>query len=388
MKNKMKRKLKPYTASIISVFIAVLSITLVSIVSMVGTSEINNELDGLGLNGMLISAQNEYDENITNEVVYTAVKSYDEVVEHTPIIYDYAQLEFSNSIKSEAMCWGVSNEGYDIANLELLHGEFLQTYQIANSDFVCVIDESLAIQSFGRSNIVGKEILLSVGSSVHKFKIIGVVKKGSSILNNMADGFIPNFVYIPYTIMQNISFKSNYDQIIVNLSQRQTTESEVIEYIFNNIKHEEPVTIKISNLASQRDTINNIIDIAFWALFFVSSVALIVCSIAVATSVTTAVSMQKKDIGVKLSLGASRTTIMLEFLFASLTACVVGILIGIMIGIIILVYINIATNNSYVFDYTLLISGIFVTIFLTGIFSIYPSYKASILTPVNALNRE
>ncbi len=389
MLQKIKRTIKPYKMAIISVFIAMLSITLVSIVSMIGETEINNELNGLGLNGLLVNATDSENINITNEKIYNLLSEYPDVDKLSPIIVDYVNIEFSNSKTFEAMTWGISSQGRDIVNLEMVYGEFFTDYQTNTNNLVCVIDEELAITAYGRGNIVGKEILVNIGKGIYEFEIIGICKKTSNLLNSLSVGeVIPNFIYIPYSVMQNYGNKENYDQIIINASYNENIDKEITSYLFANTNHTEELTISVSNLSKQRDTINNIVDIAFLALFLVSCVAVIVCSISVATSVTTAVNIQKRDIGIKISLGASRINIMLEFLFSAILSCMIGIYLSVILGGICLGLVNIFLENNYIFDYSLLISGIFVTIFFTGIFSLYPSYKAAMLTPIEALNRE
>jgi ABC-type antimicrobial peptide transport system permease subunit len=146
--------------------------------------------------------------------------------------------------------------------------------------------------------------------------------------------------------------------------------------------------VDISNLSQQRESITKIVDLAFTALFAVSCVAIIVCSLSVATSVNTAIIQSKHDIGIKLSLGAKKSEIMTEFLLYSLTACLIGILTGTATGYLILKVINFIFDKIYTFDFSLLISGISATILLTIIFSLYPSWQAASLLPVKALSRE
>ena len=146
--------------------------------------------------------------------------------------------------------------------------------------------------------------------------------------------------------------------------------------------------LSISNLSQQRESITNIVDLAFAALFAVSCVAIIVCSISVATSVNTAVIQSRHDIGIKLSLGAKKSEIMFEFLLYSLIASIIGIISGTTVGYLTLKTINIIFDKIYRFDYTLLLSGISATILLTIIFSLYPSWQAASLLPVKALSRE
>ena len=385
---RIKRSLKPYNMAILSVFIAIFSINAVSLISMAGKKEIAKELDGVGLNGMSVSAYNSYNENITDINLYDLLEKYEEIDTLTPVLYDYAQLDFTSGVQLNSMCWGISPTAEKIVNLERIHGRMLNESDINNKSFVCLIDESMAINAYGRSNIVGKNLYLTISSGIYSFEIVGIVNKTSSVLNGLSGEIIPNFIYIPFTTMENIYYKENLDQILININNNNIDENNLYEYIKNTGIFTDNITLKITNLSRQRETINNIVEIAFLALFAVSCVAVIVCSISVATSVNTAVINAKHDIGIKISLGAGRADIMYEFLFYSLIACLIGILAGTAGGTLLLVAVNIIFKAGYSYDWGLLIRGISVTIFLTIIFSIYPSWQAASLLPVKALNRE
>lgn len=384
----LKKALKPYSMAIVSVFISVLSINIVSIISMAGKAEIARELDGVGMNGMTICAYNSYNENITDINLYNILYNCNDISRLTPVLYDLSYVQFNTGTEKECMCWGISPMAEDIVNLIIIHGRMLNQTDMDTNNFVCLVDENVALAAYGRSNITGKDIFLSVGSGIYKFEVIGVVNKTSNVLNGMSGEIIPDFIYIPFTVMENLSHRKGLDQIIINVSDENINEQSIEKYIRTNAMLNSGTRIEINNLSRQRDTINNIVDIAFMALFAVSCVAVIVCSISVATSVNTAVSQAKHDIGIKISLGASKTDIMLEFLFYSLIACVTGILSGTFAGTLALAAVNLINKSAYTFDYRLLSRGLSATIFLAVIFSIYPSYQAASLTPVKALNRE
>lgn len=384
----LKKALKPYSMAIVSVFISVLSINIVSIISMAGKAEIARELDGVGMNGMTVCAYNSYNENITDINLYNILYNCNDISRLTPVLYDLSYVQFNTGTEKECMCWGISPMAEDIVNLVRIHGRMLNQTDMDTNNFVCLVDENVALAAYGRSNITGKDIFLSVGSGIYKFEVIGVVNKTSNVLNGMSGEIIPDFIYIPFTVMENLSHRKGLDQIIINVSDENINEQSIEKYIRTNATLNSGTRLEINNLSRQRDTINNIVDIAFMALFAVSCVAVIVCSISVATSVNTAVSQAKHDIGIKISLGASKTDIMLEFLFYSLVACVTGILSGTFAGTLALAAVNIINKSAYTFDYRLLSRGLSATIFLAVIFSIYPSYQAASLTPVKALNRE
>ncbi len=385
---KLKKILKPYNMAVLSVFISVLSVSAVSLISMAGKSEISQELDGVGLNGMSVTAYNSYGDNITDLNLYNMLQNCADIDTLTPVLYDYAEIEFSNGYKTESMCWGISPTAEKIVNLDRLHGRMLINRDIENGEMVCLIDESLAQSAYGRSDITGKNIYVSAPGGVYLMEIIGVVNKTSSVLNGLSGEIIPNFIYIPFTTMERIYRKSNLDQILINVSDEDTDENIIKNYISRSSAAENNISVEITNLSRQRDAINNIVDIAFLALFAVSCVAVVVCSISVAASVNTAVSNAKYDIGIKISLGARKSDIMAEFLLYSVIACIIGISGGVAGGLLLLMIVNTVTATAYTFDFMLLARGISATILLTIIFSLYPSRQAAGMVPVKALNRE
>ncbi len=385
---KLKKAMSPYRMAIVSVFISVYSVTIISLVSMAGKAEIARELDGVGMNGMTVSAFNLQNENITDINLYNILYENSDISRLTPVLYDMTTVSFNTGNECDVICWGISPMAKEVVNLQQLHGRMFSQSDIDNAAFVCLVDENVALSSYGRSNITGKEIYLSTGRGIYKFQVIGTVNKTSNILNGMSGQVIPDFIYIPFTTMENIGFKKEMDQILINVVNDSVSEEDIESYIRKNEPINQNIRLEISNLSQQRESITQIADLAFAALFAVSCVAVIVCSISVATSVNTAVIQSKHDIGIKISLGADKGEIMTEFLLYSLGACFVGITSGTLSGIFTTAAVNLLLDKMYTFDYTLLISGISATILLTIIFSIYPSYQAASLLPVKALSRE
>ena len=373
--------------AMISVFISIFSLSVVSMISSVGKEKINAELDGVGMNGMTVTAYSNYKENITDIALYNSLRKCDYVNRITPVRYDTMEISLSNGNELQCLCWGISPMAKDVVNLQQMYGRGISDGDINNSSLVCLIDESIALQNYGRSNITGKDLYITTDSGVHKLEIIGVVNKTSSLLNGMSGDIIPNFIYLPFTTMENISFEKGFDQLIINIKEGTTVEN-IIGYIKSNAVLPMYSTIEISDLSRQRDNINNITEIAFLMLFAISCVALIVCSISVATSVSSAVSQAKHDIGIKISIGASKLNIMSEFLILSVSACLIGIFFGISIGYISLGIVNFILKETFSFDTGLLVIGVSATIFLTATFSLYPSYKAASMIPIKALSRE
>ena len=271
--------------------------------------------------------------------------------------------------------------------MQVLGGRFISNNDIENNALVCLIDESIAKQYYKRTSVYGKKIILSVGDKSSVFTIVGTVKKNSNILNSVTGQILPEFIYIPYTTMQNFSLKSAFDQIIYTSTNDMFTTD-----IFKSDLHElssryNNLQVNANDLSQQKDQINNIVNAAFIALYIVSCISLVVCSVSVASSVNTAVISKQKDIGIKLSMGASRFDITSEFMMLSISACLTGILISLLTMMIFIIILQFLDIQMY-FSSSLIVISISATIMLTALFSFIPSYKASKMLPIKALNRE
>ncbi|MEG0021049.1 MAG: ABC transporter permease, partial [Oscillospiraceae bacterium] len=253
--------------AIVTVIISVLATVIVAEVSSVGKSIINLEMNGIGMNGLSVVLYGKNAENLTDIALYKKLKSMENIEKITPVLYDYANVKFSNDTAIDTMAWGIAKDAQEIVSLTITSGRMINDADISSNAFVCLVDEELAKSAYKRRNINGKNILLTIGGRGYTFKIIGSIKKGSSVLNNMSGDIIPNFIYIPYTTMQNITQKISLDQIIVKSDNTEVLSKAVLEeFKLNDSKYKND-TVKLTDLTQQKSQIMSIVDTAFFSLF-------------------------------------------------------------------------------------------------------------------------
>lgn len=89
--------------------------------------------------------------------------------------------------------------------------------EVSTAANVCLVDEAFSQKAYHRSNIIGKHISIQCGGAMEDFEVVGIIKTGSGLLQNMLGNYILTFVYIPYTTMQTSMGRSNFDQIAVKI---------------------------------------------------------------------------------------------------------------------------------------------------------------------------
>ena len=100
------------------------------------------------------------------------------------------------------------------------------------------------------------------------------------------------------------------------------------------------------------------------------------------------VTERTREIGIRMAIGATSWDIRLQFLVESVTLSCIGGLIGILLGVAITLIV--AANSSIPAELSL--SAVLLSVGFsaaTGVFfGFYPAYKASKLTPIDALRYE
>ncbi|MCM1023685.1 MAG: ABC transporter permease [Prevotella sp.] len=370
--------------TVAGIAVGVMSVVVVSSVGEIGKASINSELSGMGMDSLVVSVRSGSVNKLTEEEL-DRIKSLDDVENAMPLMSVVTSGEIGNS-KVTVMAWGVNEDADNVIDLEVLHGRLLNRGDILESGRVCVIDEAIALDRYKRTNIVGKKITLNIGGIPTDFEVVGVVKNGVNTLQNMLGGFIPDFVYVPYSVMQSGLGRNNFDQITVKLED--VTRSGETAAAVETVLADKGGDFSVDNLLSQKEKMNNILSIATAALSAVAGISLVVSGISIMTVMLVSVSERTGEIGIKKSLGASRGIILAEFLFESALMTFIGSLAGIVSGAVISAAICSAAGSQPVFDFKLCGTVMLVALAVGCCFGAYPAYKAASLNPVDALRRE
>ena len=121
----------------------------------------------------------------------------------------------------------------------------------------------------------------------------------------------------------------------------------------------------------------------------IGAVSLLVGGIGVMNIMLVSVTERTREIGIRMAIGATSADIRLQFLAEAVTLSCIGGLIGVALGIAATL---IVAANSTTIPAQMNVTAILVSFGFsaaTGIFfGYYPAYKASKLTPIDALRYE
>lgn len=228
------------------------------------------------------------------------------------------------------------------------------------------------------------------------FRVVGVVQKtGQGGMGfDMDEGAL-----IPYTtgkVKMNAGWtvsRRALDRVVIKVADFNTIENTKVD-IQNAVRNTHRIhplgkdDFQLDDFASfieQAKTMGKTMSLLLGAI---GAVSLIVGGIGVMNIMLVSVTERTREIGIRMAIGATSWDICMQFLVESVTLSCIGGLIGIIVGVGITLLV--AANSSIPAD--LNISSVLLAVgfsAVTGVFfGFYPAYKASKLTPIDALRYE
>lgn len=386
MRNIFRKKSRA-VLTMIGIIIGVTSVIVISCISACGTTAVNNELDSLGLSGMNISVKEGKKLPLTNsELDIVLANNY--IDSATPVMALPSSFQLGDS-SSEVITWGINETAQDTVSLKVLFGRFFDKNDIASSARVCMVDKAFSSQNFGTDNIVGKTISVNINGAIEDYRVVGVLKTGSGMLQNALTGYVPSFVYIPYTTASEITGQNNYNQIITKLKAGADIDK-LSDRITKNLNYSQGIDsgYTATNTAKQRDILANILNIVTLILTAIGAISLIVAGLSIMTVMLVSVSERKREIGIKKSIGASKKKIVSEFLTEAFLLSFFGATMGVALGLIISYIGTAMMEMTLIIDWKSIGFTVLFAIISGVIFGVYPSIKAAKLKPIDALKYE
>ena len=373
-----------------SITIGVSMVAVVSLIGSAGKTAVNGELESLGISGLSISTNASLSEDGLSglsEEDLALIRSTGNVETAMPLMIEYSTSTL-REVQSGTLICGIDAGAKQAISLSLKDGRLISKADVQSPAMICVVDETLAREAYGRDNITGKTIRLQIGGTQEELEIVGIAEAGSTLLQSLGE-FIPGMVYVPYSTLQALTGRSTFDQVAVRVSD--SADIEATETLLLSRLERATGTqgyFRTDNLATQRDRLGNLLDIVSLVLTVISGISLVVSGLGIMTIMLVSVSERTREIGVKKAIGASRGRILWEFLAEAVTISLLGSLAGIAVGggagwLGIRAFGLEVPIDGAAFGFLILFS-----VLLGGVFGVYPALKAARLKPVDALRQE
>lgn len=293
------------------------------------------------------------------------------------------------SEKSDPEITIVGADEYFLPNsgLETTKGRNFNNFDISNNNHVCIVGSDFEKGLLKDMNPIGKTI--SVRGA--KFKVIGVLKERGSTFGDRQD----LRVIIPIQLARSIFTAPNINYYIsVMVGDNNMLDAAVDEAIItmrrvrklNPIEDDNFGTRRsddlMERLISQTETLN-------YAAWLIGIITVFGSSIALMNIMLVSVTERTREIGVRKSLGAKKSTIAMQFFTETLIISLIGGALGIFLGIMVGgVAVSLIMDVAFPMPWMAIIAALTTILAVTIVSGSYPAIKAAALDPVEALRYE
>ena len=362
-------------------------------------NQMNSEIDGIGGGQIAVSVSNDAiteSEFITTEDVQ-AVREID-TVEGVNVSESYDGETVTGKGNFSIMLTAEGPDAKLLNNSEMKYGNYFGENEIEEGKNVCVISDADAKRLFGTDDVVGMNLDITCYDSSKSFRIMGVTtqKENGTFVSYTYDG-MPVTVNIPYSSMEDLVGATDEFYSLM-IQGDKTLDSQIIaDQVVHVLEKRHQCAgeeyFQVQSFQDVMQSMNEMLGMVTAFISFVAGISLLVGGIGVMNIMLVSVTERTREIGIRKSLGAKTSSIMLQFLAEAAILTVIGGLIGIILGILAAYGICSVISGSIGMT---IIPGISPTvIFVATLFScavgvffgIYPAKKAARLSPIEALRR-
>jgi putative ABC transport system permease protein len=346
-----------------------------------------------------------------SQVIPCAEKTSPEIVMETSFVY--------GGLRRTGKLVGTVPAYFEITNFSLFEGNGFMENQLRKGEPVCIIGKSIMTRFFPKEDPIGKYIKCGK----EWLKIIGILNERLISGNSLSNLGIRDYnmdIYVPLkTMLLRYTNRSLVTKAGIEAAQSSSGDDNEEESKKNqkNIHQLDRLVVRVSNsdlmqpaaeiisrLLSRRHngvtdfeiTIPELLlkqqqrtrDIFNWVLGFIAGISLLVGGIGIMNIMLASVLERIKEIGIRLSIGATKVDIVQQFLFEAMLISIGGGLAGIILGILLSYLISgIAGITTIVSGWSIILS--FAVAAMTGlVFGIAPAQRAAKQDPINSLRYE
>lgn len=277
-------------------------------------------------------------------------------------------------------------------NLKLSSGRFYTDKEDSGSAQVVVLGTDVKNALFGKESTAVGEMIRIKGQG---YRVIGVLApRGSVAFLNFDD-----LVYVPIQTLQKKILGINHIAFFTAKMQDVSRETETISMIRNTLRERHNITkpdredFSITSAREAQETVSTILGAMSLLLMFLTSISLVVGGVGIMNVMYVSVAERTSEIGLRKAVGASSKNVLWQFLFEALIITTLGGLIGIFLGIILtygLTFLFGQLGFGLELSFTLrsFVLGAGFAMLVGVVFGLAPAYRASKLSPMEALRKE
>ena len=362
---------------------------LVVLVSLVNgaTTSVTDAVSSLGSSMITVTVSDDKGKPIAPETLEQWMEEEKRLGEMAP--YQSASVVGKHGSEyASVTLYGTTPAYYDIQALQLSMGRWLKHADIDNNSNICVINEAAAEDLIGYTDCVGQTLILNDV----EFTVVGVLKENEDSLTAVLTSGT-KMAYIPWSTLIRLTDSAG-DEVTtfyVNAPEGSTLEDvgERLEEILLERFDEDEDAFSISTSDMLEEAMDSITSILSVLLGGIAAISLVVGGIGIMNIMMVTVTERTREIGIRKAIGASRGTILTQFLMEAVVLCMMGCALGIFLSWAILQIVSTvvaSTGIVFLLDGGVVLAAVVFCFIIGLIFGLYPANKAAKMKPIDALH--
>ncbi len=284
--------------------------------------------------------------------------------------------------------YGGSPEYLEIRKYELATGTCFTDEDVKKYAKVCIIGQTIVEELFDEGeDPIGKTI--RIGNM--PIKVIGTLKeKGENNMGMDQD----DLIIMPYSTVQKRMLGVDYIQQIVASAVSEDLAEEAVAEIEQIIRESHKIPeggtddFEVRTQKEMLEMMTSLTGTITTVLVAIALISLLVGVIGIMNIMYVTVTERTKEIGLRMSIGAKNSAILMQFLTESIILSLIGGVLGILLGIALSYVVSLAMSLPFVVNPLWIIISFVVCAFLGLVAGFFPALKASRTNPINALRYE
>lgn len=326
------------------------------------------------------NADSIYEDAFTQEDI-SAIETIPEIERVVATSTESSTVRFRQD-DTDGMIMGINQAYLDVQGLEIAEGRNLLAADFLSGARVAVVSESLKEELFEdeEENLVGKVVYIGA----QPVEIVGVIESEDGLFS-----FGSNMVYVPMKTWQSIFAKTTITEVSIKSTGPDEVQiaGEKAANMLNQM-HDKEEAYQILNMEEIAEGIGKITRIMTIIISSIAGVSLLVGGIGVMNIMLVSVTERTREIGVRMSLGATRGQILFQFLIEAMALTLIGGLIGMLLGTGAALAVSHFAGWPPLVSLPVIIGGILFSMLIGIIFGLLPANKASRLDPIESLRYE
>lgn len=295
-------------------------------------------------------------------------------------------LRYENILLENTSVVGVTPNYAEIENLNLAQGRFLTEADELHHAPVTFIGSDVVKKFFPTVDPIGKTI--RAGS--HTYEVVGVAQEIGSVFGQSQD----NFFLIPLSTYEK-EWKTQREGLTLFVQARnaeimESSQDEARMYLraWRHLPDKAEDNFAIFGSASIMSLWQQITGNLFFMATALTSVFLVVGGIVIMNIMLASVTERTREIGLRRSLGARRSHIVLQFMTESALLSLIGGIIGLLLAYGVVALAKALTPIPMTTPLSAVIIALVLSTSVGLFFGIYPATRAAKLDPIEALRAE